>query len=114
MRPAPSAAARAGSPVLAEVLAALGGRANITGVHANSTRLVIAVRDPAAVDETALGRLAHAVARPTPASVHLIVGPAARELAATAMETLTPLNRGVRASPGCAEPIAKCRLADDN
>ena len=81
-RPAPD------RTILADVLAALGGRGNITGLHANSTRLVVPVRDPAAVDEAALGRLAHAIARPAPASVHLIVGPEARSWL-TAMETLT-------------------------
>ena len=75
-------------PTLEAVLAALGGRRNITGVHANSSRLAIGVHDPAAVDEPALGRLVNAVARPTPASVHLIVGPAARSWLAV-METLT-------------------------
>ena len=84
---APEAAAP-DRPVLAEVLAALGGRANISTLHANSTRLVIAVRDPAAVDASALGRLALAIARPTPTSVHLIVGPSARNWL-TVMETLT-------------------------
>jgi PTS system N-acetylglucosamine-specific IIC component len=74
--------------ILAEVLAALGGRGNITGLHANSTRLVVAVRDAKAVNESALGRLAQAVARPTPESVHLIVGSAAPNWLA-AMETLT-------------------------
>ena len=85
---APAPATAPDRAVLAEVLAALGGRGNITGLHANSTRLVISVRDPAAVDESALGRLAHAIARPVPASVHLIVGPAARSWLAV-METLT-------------------------
>jgi len=75
-------------PTLEAVLAALGGRRNITGVHANSSRLAIGVHDPAAVDEPALGRLVNAVARPTPASVHLIVGPAARNWLAV-METLS-------------------------
>ena len=85
--PAPVPAAAPDGSVLAEVLAALGGRGNVTGLHANSTRLVVSVRDPAAVDESALGRLAHAIARPTPASVHLIVGPEAGSWR-TAMETL--------------------------
>jgi hypothetical protein len=49
---------------------------------------VIAVRDPAAVDAPALGRLALAIARPTPTSVHLIVGPSARSWL-TVMETLS-------------------------
>jgi len=89
--PAPAPMPPAAAPdrsVLAEVLVALGGRGNITGLHANSTRLVISVRDPAAVDESALGRLAHAIARPAPASVHLILGPEAPSWR-TAMETLT-------------------------
>jgi PTS system N-acetylglucosamine-specific IIC component len=85
--PAPSPAsvsARAAEPVatadestLAGVLAAVGGRTNVVGLHANSSRLVIQVRDSAGVNEGALGELAHAIARPTPTSVHLIVGPAA-------------------------------------
>ncbi len=54
-------------PTLEAVLAALGGRRNITGVHANSSRLAIGVHDPAVVDEPALGRLVrrlHARRRP--------------------------------------------------
>ena len=86
--PAPALAAAPDRSILAGVLAALGGRGNITGMHANSTRLVISVRDPAAVDESALGRLANAIARPAPASLHLIVGPEARSWLAV-METLT-------------------------
>jgi PTS system N-acetylglucosamine-specific IIC component len=82
------AAAAPDPSTLADVLAALGGRGNVAGLHANSTRLVIGVNDSAAVDESALRRLAHAIARPTPTSVHLIVGPAARGWLA-AMETLT-------------------------
>jgi PTS system N-acetylglucosamine-specific IIC component len=88
--PAPTleSAAAPDRAVLADVLSALGGRGNISGMYANSTRLVVAVRDAAAVNEHALGRLAHAIARPAPGSVHLIVGPAARNWLA-AMETLT-------------------------
>jgi PTS system N-acetylglucosamine-specific IIC component len=86
--PAPTPAAAPEPTVLADVLAALGGRGNVSGLHANSTRLVIAVRDPAAVDEATLGRLAHGIARPTPTSVHLIFGPAAQSWL-KAMETLT-------------------------
>jgi PTS system N-acetylglucosamine-specific IIC component len=85
--PAPEAGASPDSSMVAEVLAALGGGGNITGLHTNSTRLVIAVRDSAAVDESVLGRLANAVARPVPTSVHLIVGPAAPAWLAI-METL--------------------------
>jgi N-acetylglucosamine PTS system EIICBA or EIICB component len=68
------------------MLAALGGRGNITGLHANSTRLCVSVRDPSAVNEAALGPLTRAFARPAPSSVHLIVGPEARAWAA-ALET---------------------------
>jgi len=85
-RPAEMAAAPDNS-TLVGVLAAVGGRDNVEGLHANSTRLVIQVRDAKGVDEASLGRLAHAIARPTPTSVHLIVGPAARGWLA-AMETL--------------------------
>ncbi|HEU4778718.1 MAG TPA: N-acetylglucosamine-specific PTS transporter subunit IIBC [Steroidobacteraceae bacterium] len=70
------------------LLAALGGRGNITGLHANSTRLCISVRDPASVNEPALRALTRALARPAPASIHLIVGPAARAWV-LAMETPT-------------------------
>ena len=73
----PLAAAGPDQVTLDAVLAALGGRGNITGLHANSTRLCVAVRDPGAVDEAALERLARAIARPTPTSVHLIMGPGA-------------------------------------
>lgn len=73
--------------VLTGIVAAVGGGSNVVGLHANSTRLVIQVRDAAGVDEAALSRLAHAVARPAPTSVHLIVGPGARTWLA-AMETL--------------------------
>ena len=68
------------------MLVALGGRANITGLHANSTRLCISVRDSSAVNEAALGPLAHALARPVPGSIHLILGSEARSWAA-ALET---------------------------
>jgi PTS system N-acetylglucosamine-specific IIC component len=72
---------------LVDVLAAVGGPGNVEGLHANSTRLVIQVRDATSVNEGALGELARAVARPTPTSVHLIVGPEARGWLAV-METL--------------------------
>jgi len=88
---APASSTQTGAPadesVLAGVLAAVGGRSNVVGLHANSTRLVIQVRDAAGVDEAALSRLAHAMARPAPTSVHLIVGSGARNWLAV-METL--------------------------
>ncbi|HEY6125746.1 MAG TPA: N-acetylglucosamine-specific PTS transporter subunit IIBC [Steroidobacteraceae bacterium] len=81
LKPGPEMTSASASPDRASIdaaLAALGGRANIVKVHANSTRLVIAVRNAGVVDESALGRVVQAVARPNPASLHLIVGPAAK------------------------------------
>jgi len=71
------------------VLGALGGRANITGMHANSTRLCVSVRDAGVVDESALTHMAQLVARPSPNSIHLIFGSAAKAWLA-AMETPAP------------------------
>jgi PTS system N-acetylglucosamine-specific IIC component len=62
---------------LAAALAALGGRKNIAQVHLGSSRLCVAVRDPAAVDENALAKSVRALARPAPGSLHLVLGPAA-------------------------------------
>ena len=42
-----------------------------------SSRLCVAVRDPAAVNETALSKAVRAVARPAPDTVHLVIGPEA-------------------------------------
>lgn len=63
--------------LLAQVLAALGGRGNIADLELRSSRLCVSVRDPAAVDESALASSVRAVARPAPSSVHLVVGPGA-------------------------------------
>ena len=62
---------------LEEVVVALGGAANIREVRGNTSRLMVTVTDPAAVDEGALRGKVRAVARPAPASLHLVVGPAA-------------------------------------
>ena len=59
---------------LQHVIQALGGKANITGVRLNSSRLCVSLRDPNAVDEAALNKTVRAVSRPTADSVHLIVG----------------------------------------
>jgi PTS system N-acetylglucosamine-specific IIC component len=66
-----------GSPGLEEVVGALGGAANMREVRGNSSRLLVTVHDPAAVDENALRQKVRAVARPTPNSLHLVVGPLA-------------------------------------
>ncbi len=77
LRAPASPAALTGDSAFEAAVAALGGMANIRDVHGNASRLVIKVRDPAAVDENSLRRAARAVARPSPDSLHVIVGPAA-------------------------------------
>jgi N-acetylglucosamine PTS system EIICBA or EIICB component len=62
---------------IAAALAALGGKSNIAGLHLSSSRLCVAVRDPAAVNESALSKAVRAVARPAPDTVHLVIGPEA-------------------------------------
>jgi PTS system N-acetylglucosamine-specific IIC component len=79
---APAPARVTGAPpadpkLLAQVLAALGGRGNITGLELRSSRLCVTVREGAAVDEAALAKSVRAIARPAPGSIHLVVGPAA-------------------------------------
>ena len=80
--PAASVSSSAPDPALiARALGALGGRANIREVTANDTRVCISVVDMAAVDEIALRSVSRAVARPSPGTVHLILGPVARRWA---------------------------------
>jgi N-acetylglucosamine PTS system EIICBA or EIICB component len=67
----------ADASTVGQVVKALGGAANIRELRGNTSRLVVAVADPAAVDEIALRRMVRAVSRPAPGTVHLIVGPAA-------------------------------------
>jgi PTS system N-acetylglucosamine-specific IIC component len=75
---APQAAGTApDAGLLARVLDALGGRGNIAELELRSSRLCISVREPAAIDETALARVVRAVARPAPRTIHLVVGPGA-------------------------------------
>jgi N-acetylglucosamine PTS system EIICBA or EIICB component len=62
---------------VARVLVALGGRDNITDLQQRGGRLCVSVREPASVDEAALGNSVRAIARPAPRSIHLIIGPAA-------------------------------------
>ena len=62
---------------IAAALTALGGKSNIAGLHLSSSRLCVAVRDPAAVNESALSKAVRAVARPAPDMVHLVIGPEA-------------------------------------
>ncbi len=74
---APAATPPANRELLEAAVKALGGRGNIADLQVNASRLLVAVRDPAAVDEGALARSVRAVARPEPGRVHLVLGPAA-------------------------------------
>ncbi len=70
-------------PGLAARLAAiLGGRANVVDVEAWSTRLVINVRDPSAIDSVALESAARGAVRIGNTTWHVIVGPLAPQTAA--------------------------------
>ena len=71
------AGTRPDAAVLARVLAALGGRSNISDLRLRANRLCVTVRDPGAVDVPALAGQVRTLARPAPASVHLVIGPAA-------------------------------------
>ncbi len=73
----PAAGAKPDAAALARVLEALGGRQNITGLQLTSSRLAVAVRNPGAVNESALAGVVRAVARPAPDSIHLVIGPSA-------------------------------------
>jgi PTS system N-acetylglucosamine-specific IIC component len=80
--PASVSAVQPDPGVMARVLQALGGRANIAELQHRGSRLCISVRDPAAVNESALyesdlGNSVRAIARPAPGSIHLVIGPAA-------------------------------------
>ncbi len=60
----------------AQVLAALGGRDNVATLEAASTRVLVTLRDGAAVRLEALRALRlRGIARPAPASLHLVIGP---------------------------------------
>jgi PTS system N-acetylglucosamine-specific IIC component len=63
-------------------LAALGGRANLTGWGLCASRVVLGVIAADAIDEAALGRLGvRAIGHPGPHSLHLVLGPRAPALA---------------------------------
>lgn len=77
--PAPAAAFKdAGA-----LLAALGGRTNVTAVVAVSSRLRVSVVDGAGVDEASLRALGvRGVVRPTIGAIQVVLGPAAENVAA--------------------------------
>jgi PTS system N-acetylglucosamine-specific IIC component len=66
----------------ANLVAALGGAANLTSVDACTTRLRLTVVDGARVDAAALARLgAMGVVRPAPTAVQVVLGPIADQVA---------------------------------
>ena len=76
------AAPAATSTDISALLAALGGRGNVASVASASSRLRLELKDPAAIDEPGLRRLgARALARPTPGTLHVVLGPAADAVA---------------------------------
>jgi PTS system N-acetylglucosamine-specific IIC component len=78
---APAAAVQAGA-LLPRLIDALGGAGNISRVEAASTRLLVTLRDTALANEPALAALTvRGIARPSPESVHVLVGPGAADLA---------------------------------
>jgi PTS system N-acetylglucosamine-specific IIC component len=63
------------------LIAALGGRGNLDSVAAASTRLLVSLKDPAALDEATLRSLdLRGVARPAEDRLHLLIGPAAEDV----------------------------------
>jgi PTS system N-acetylglucosamine-specific IIC component len=75
----------------AAVLAALGGRTNVSSVASAASRVRIGITDGARLDRAALDALGlRGVALPRPDCVHLIVGPQAEAAAAALRQLLTP------------------------
>lgn len=66
------------SPVALAMLAALGGVANVLEAVTCSSRIVLTLKDGLIVDDAALAALGgRGLARPAPASLHVIIGPQA-------------------------------------
>ena len=81
----------AGAGRAAALLAGLGGATNVQRVDAVSSRVRVAVRDDAAIDEAALAALGlRGLVRPGNGVVHLLVGPSADHLA-QGLRALAPL-----------------------
>jgi PTS system N-acetylglucosamine-specific IIC component len=73
----------------APLLAALGGAPNVRSVDLAASRLRVTLQDASRIDARALGALGlRGLARPAANCVHLIVGPAAREAAASLRQLL--------------------------
>jgi PTS system N-acetylglucosamine-specific IIC component len=74
----------------AALLAALGGRANVTDVASASTRVLVRLADSSRIDRRALEALApRGVARPQGGSLHLVIGPEASVAGAALRRLLT-------------------------
>ena len=82
----------AGEPAAAaELLAALGGAANVEALEARAGRLLVRIRSDAAVDRGRLGALGlRGFAATSPASLHLLAGPEVGPLAAALNRLLDP------------------------
>jgi PTS system N-acetylglucosamine-specific IIC component len=71
----------AGAELVSRVLAALGGGGNVAALEAASTRILVTLRNGALANGPALAALGlRGIARPSPASVHLLIGPDAAAL----------------------------------
>ena len=83
LRPAVASTAPSSSELVSpdfarSITAALGGPQNLRQLDTLSTRVRVAVNDPTLVSESALGTLGlRAFARPSPDTLHLVVGPSA-------------------------------------
>jgi PTS system N-acetylglucosamine-specific IIC component len=82
IREALAAPTATGAPSARAMAEALGGAGNIVAVNAASSRVRLALKDPAKADEAKLRALGvRALARPAAGALHLILGPAAEPLA---------------------------------
>ena len=88
---APSPLLSQGAPDALAIASALGGTGNIVAVNAAASRLRLALRDAAAIDEAQLRTLGvRAFARPASGGLHLILGPSAEPLATALRGLLGP------------------------
>ena len=79
-----------------ELLAALGGPANLISVDACATRLRLRVNDNTAIDDTQLKRLgALGIIRPDTLTLQIIMGPAADTVALSLTEALQRANNSI-------------------
>jgi PTS system N-acetylglucosamine-specific IIC component len=105
----------------AGIVAALGGKANLTSVDACTPRLRLTVVDGARVDAAALARLgAMGVVRPAPTAVQVVMGPIADQVAdeirthlhATAAGATVAIGPLLEALGGTANLVAAELVAD--